>query len=135
MKRCGQCHRHLSLTEFGANRARKDGQNIYCKSCNRAKRERARHNATIRKMRSLPETPRKPEVKAPVLHSPESKVRFAIKSGYRTREEIKDAITREANKGVMTELSMDEICDVLAEFYDQGVIRPVGGAFVMRAIA
>src|SRR5437773_5596863 len=36
-KNCPICSQHLPLSEFGVCRARKDGRNLYCKSCIRKK--------------------------------------------------------------------------------------------------
>ncbi|MCA1573198.1 MAG: hypothetical protein LC770_01390, partial [Acidobacteria bacterium] len=36
-KDCPLCNQALSLSEFGICRARKDGRNLYCKSCIRKK--------------------------------------------------------------------------------------------------
>src|SRR5687767_15406548 len=36
-KECPLCNQALSLSEFGICRARKDGRNLYCKSCIRKK--------------------------------------------------------------------------------------------------
>src|SRR5438045_6786799 len=36
-KNCPICSRQLPLSEFGVCRARKDGRNLYCKSCIRKK--------------------------------------------------------------------------------------------------
>jgi hypothetical protein len=36
-KQCPICTQELQLTEFGVCRARKDGRNLYCKSCIRKK--------------------------------------------------------------------------------------------------
>src|SRR5215467_8393619 len=37
VKHCPICSKELPITEFGICRARKDGRNLYCKSCIRKK--------------------------------------------------------------------------------------------------
>src|SRR5258705_10863366 len=37
LKHCPICSQELPLSEFGVCRARKDGRNLYCKSCIRTK--------------------------------------------------------------------------------------------------
>src|SRR6476659_2249658 len=37
VKHCPICAKELSVSEFGICRARKDGRNLYCKSCIRSK--------------------------------------------------------------------------------------------------
>src|SRR6266480_5455343 len=37
IKKCPICAKDLPLTEYGVCRARKDGRNLYCKSCIRKK--------------------------------------------------------------------------------------------------
>lgn len=58
--------RELPLSEFGTCRARKDGRNLYCKSCNRTKSVRQRLDAKAHlEWRSTPKiVVRKPNVRA-----------------------------------------------------------------------
>jgi hypothetical protein len=120
-KVCPICAQSLSLSEFGVCRARKDGLNLYCKTCIRRKVTESR--------RALKEykTARKKYVADAVLEtevatiessaaspipysrlasrlSPVDRVREAIRRGARTQKEIAQE----------TKLGKDEIGDALA---------------------
>jgi hypothetical protein len=122
LKRCPRCEESLPLLEFGVCRARKDGLNLYCKSCIRQKiaqsrqalREyknaRIKHGSTV-----VPEASRvaidaksgfSPRRIARMLRklSPADRVREAIRCGARTQKEIAQ----------VTRLPKDEVCDALA---------------------
>jgi hypothetical protein len=118
-KNCPICSQQLPLSEFGVCRARKDGRNLYCKSCIRKKVTESRR--ALKEYRSA----RKRYVGQPVSHpgssgagdesgagysrilskmSPVERVREAIRKGARTQREIAQE----------TRLGKDEIGDALA---------------------
>ncbi|MEP6568521.1 MAG: hypothetical protein ABJC10_02010 [Acidobacteriota bacterium] len=121
-KNCPICSQDLPLSEFGVCRARKDGQNLYCKSCIRKKVTDSRR--ALKEYRST----RKRYVSPPVVEdscagqskadsapaasyarllsklSPIERVREAIRKGARTQKEIAQS----------TRLGKDEIGDALA---------------------
>jgi hypothetical protein len=120
-KNCPICSQQLPLSEFGVCRARKDGRNLYCKSCIRKKVTDSRR--ALKEYRSA----RKRYVSQPLLDSadalsthdgdsstmfprtmskmsPIERVREAIKKGARTQKEIAQE----------TRLGKDEIGDALA---------------------
>jgi hypothetical protein len=117
-KNCPICSRQLPLSEFGVCRARKDGRNLYCKSCIRKKVTDSRR--ALKEYRST----RKRYVGQPLSDSssvegestsagysrllsklsPVERVREAIRKGARTQK----AIAQE------TRMSKDEIGDALA---------------------
>lgn len=114
-KFCPICSNELPLSEFGICRARKDGRNLYCKSCIRKKVTESRQ--VLREYKSA----RKCYVSQQTLEaqasdsaqnlsrllsklSPIERVREAIKKGSRTQNEIR--------KG--SKLGDDEVGDALA---------------------
>jgi hypothetical protein len=118
-KNCPICSLQLPLSEFGVCRARKDGRNLYCKSCIRKKVTESRR--ALKEYRSA----RKRYVTQPLSEhspldrdspssanytrilsklSPVERVREAIKKGARTQKEIAHE----------TRLGKDEIGDALA---------------------
>ena len=121
-KNCPICSQTLSLSEFGICRARKDGRNLYCKSCIRKKVTDSRR--ALKEFRSA----RKRFATEPVLEhanvllsdcqlssatndprtvrrmSPLERVKEAIRSGARTHNEIRKR----------AKLSDDEVGDALA---------------------
>ena len=121
-KSCPICSQQLPLSEFGVCRARKDGRNLYCKSCIRKKVTESRR--ALKEYRSA----RKRYVNQPLLEhsgtssldrdssssssyarllsklSPVERVREAIRKGARTQKEIAHE----------TRLGKDEIGDALA---------------------
>ena len=120
-KSCPICSQQLPLSEFGVCRARKDGRNLYCKSCIRKKVTDSRR--ALKEYRSA----RKRYVSQPLLDtadallnesgnastmfprvlsklSPIERVREAIKKGARTQKEIAQ----------QTRLGKDEIGDAIA---------------------
>ena len=121
-KKCPICTQTLPLSEFGICRARKDGRNLYCKSCIRKKVTDSRR--ALKEFRSA----RKRYASQPLLEnevvllsdgeslsstscprvlkkiSPLDRVKDAIRNGARTQKEIRKA----AN------LSDDEVGDALA---------------------
>jgi hypothetical protein len=113
-KNCPICSQELPLSEFGVCRARKDGRNLYCKSCIRKKVTDSRR--ALKEYRSA----RKRYVSQPLDDcapseggnyprilsklSPVERVREAIRKGARTQKEIAQE----------TRLGKDEIGDALA---------------------
>ena len=121
-KNCPICSQQLPLSEFGVCRARKDGRNLYCKSCIRKKVTDSRR--ALKEYRSA----RKRYVSQPLSEhsgtspldgdspsstnytrllsklSPVERVREAIRKGARTQKEIAQE----------TRLGKDEIGDALA---------------------
>jgi hypothetical protein len=121
-KNCPICSHDLPLSEFGVCRARKDGRNLYCKSCIRKKVTNSRR--ALKEYRST----RKRYVSQPLSEqaatlfsdgeatssanyprilskmSPVERVREAIRKGARTQREIAQE----------TRLGKDEIGDALA---------------------
>ena len=115
-KDCPICAQALPLSEFGICRARKDGRNLYCKSCIRKKVTESRQ--VLREYKSA----RKRYVSQQTLEaqgsdaasqnlsrllsklSPIERVREAIKKSARTQKEIAQE----------TKLGKDEIGDALA---------------------
>lgn len=116
-KDCPICSQSLPLSEFGICRARKDGRNLYCKSCIRKKVTDSRQ--VLREYKSA----RKRYVRQQVLEtqvdeaasaqqlsralgklSPVERVREAIRKNARTQKEIAQE----------TKLGKDEIGDALA---------------------
>lgn len=122
-KDCPICCQTLPLSEFGICRARKDGRNLYCRSCIRKKvtdsRQALREYKTARKRyvsqqasetTDLPGLGEDPNTSAQCLAratsklSPIERVREAIKKNARTQKEIAQE----------TKLGKDEIGDALA---------------------
>lgn len=117
-KNCPICSQQLPLSEFGVCRARKDGRNLYCKSCIRKKVTDSRR--ALKEYRSA----RKRHISQPMADmlladgegapsnyprilsklSPVERVREAIKKGSRTQREIAQE----------TRLGKDEIGDAIA---------------------
>ena len=114
-KNCPICSQDLPLSEFGICRARKDGRNLYCKSCIRKKVTDSRR--ALKEYRSA----RKRFVNQPVGEgafadgdgayprttsklSPVERVREAIRKGARTQKEIAHE----------TRLGKDEIGEAIA---------------------
>ena len=120
LKHCPICSNDLPISEFGICRARKDGRNLYCKSCIRQKvtqsRRALKEYKTARKKyisqqveiaellnADSPAGAQYP-IKAMSKLSPVERVRDAIRRGYRTQREIAQE----------TKLGKDEIGDALA---------------------
>jgi len=121
-KNCPICSQQLPLSDFGVCRARKDGRNLYCKSCIRRKVTESRR--ALKEYRSA----RKRYVSQPLSEpsgvsqrdsdstssanyarllsklSPVERVREAIRKGARTQKEIAHE----------TRLGKDEIGDAIA---------------------
>src|SRR5215831_7904160 len=118
-KQCPICSEQLPLTEFGICRARKDGPNLYCKSCIRKKvTDSRRAQKAYRSLRQqyatqqVLQTELDPSGTAEVVQTtrqyvarqiskmtPGERVREAIRTGARTQKEIAQ----------VTKLGKDEI--------------------------
>lgn len=122
-KDCPLCSQALSLSEFGICRARKDGRNLYCKSCIRKKvtdsrqalreyKSARRRYVTLQALESSEVSLADSDSHAAAQHvtrvvsklSPIERVREAIKRNARTQKEIAQE----------TKLGKDEIGDALA---------------------
>src|SRR5882762_895168 len=121
-KQCPICSKDLPLTEYGICRARKDGRNLYCKSCIRKKVSESRrafkayksirHQYVAEKIDAtakeetgnLLSSRRQYVVRQVSKMTPAERVREAIKNGARTQKEIAQG----------TKLGKDEIGDALA---------------------
>ena len=120
VKNCPICSKELPTSEFGICRARKDGRNLYCKSCIRQKvtqsRRALKEYKTARKkyisqqvdiaelLSNDPTGNGHYHAKAMSKLSPVERVRDAIRRGSRTQREIAQE----------TKLGKDEIGDALA---------------------
>jgi hypothetical protein len=119
-KHCPICTQELPISEFGICRARKDGRNLYCKSCIRNKVTQSRRALKEYKSARKKYIARQVEL-SELVHadhsasavytaksvsklSPVERVREAIRRGARTQREIAQE----------TKLGKDEIGDALA---------------------
>jgi hypothetical protein len=120
-KECPICSLLLPLSEFGVCRARKDGRNLYCKSCIRRKvTESRRAQKAYKSVREQYAVTKVPEPRKTISETdtssreyvtrqiskmtPVERVREAIRNGARTQKEI----------AMGTKLGKDEIGDALA---------------------
>src|SRR5215204_4765174 len=117
-KNCPICTKELPISEFGICRARKDGRNLYCKSCIRQKVTQSRRALKEYKTARKKYISQQVEIaellsgdpsghypaKALSKLSPVERVRDAIRRGSRTQREIAQE----------TKLGKDEIGDALA---------------------
>ena len=119
LKHCPICSKDLPMSEFGICRARKDGRNLYCKSCIRQKVTQSRRalkeyksarkryisqQVDIAELLSGDSPSGQYPAKALSKLSPVERVRDAIRRGSRTQKEIAQE----------TKLGKDEIGDALA---------------------
>ncbi len=120
VKNCPICTKDLPISEFGICRARKDGLNLYCKSCIRQKVTQSRRALKEYKSARKKYISQQVEIaemlsgdtssnghyhaKAMSKLSPVERVRDAIRRGSRTQREIAQE----------TKLGKDEIGDALA---------------------
>jgi hypothetical protein len=119
LKHCPICSQDLPIAEFGICRARKDGRNLYCKSCIRQKvtqSRRALKEYKSARKRYISQQIEMTEMmagdsasahypsKSVTKLSPVERVRDAIRKGSRTQREIAQE----------TKLGKDEIGDALA---------------------
>lgn len=116
-KHCPICSNNLPVTEFGICRARKDGRNLYCKSCIRNKVTQSRralkeYKTARKRLAQQSETDLSTEngssghyhIRSTSKLSPIERVRDSIRKGARTQREIAQE----------TKLGKDEIGDALA---------------------
>ena len=122
-KQCPICSQDLPLTEYGVCRARKDGRNLYCKTCIRKKVSESRrafkayksvrHQYVVQKIDKgarvdaevNPSLARRQYVMRQISKlTPAERVREAIRNGAKTQKEIAQG----------TKLGKDEIGDALA---------------------
>src|SRR5467141_1982130 len=104
-KQCPICSEDLPLAEYGICRARKDGRNLYCKSCIRKKVSESRrafkayksvrHQYVVQKVDAggdagpeVSPTRRQYVTRQISKMTPVERVREAIKNGARTQREI-----------------------------------------------
>src|SRR5689334_701530 len=119
LKHCPICSQDLPIVEFGICRARKDGRNLYCKSCIRQKvtqsRRALKEYKSARKRYISQQIEMTELIAADASNatypaksigklSPVERVRDAIRKGSRTQREIAHE----------TKLGKDEIGDALA---------------------
>lgn len=120
VKHCPICSNDLPISEFGICRARKDGRNLYCKSCIRKKVTQSRRALKEYKSARKKYISQQVDIaellssdssgavqypaKAMSKLSPVERVRDAIRRGSRTQREIAQE----------TKLGKDEIGDALA---------------------
>jgi hypothetical protein len=120
VKLCPICSKELPISEFGICRARKDGRNLYCKSCIRQKVTQSRRALKEYKSARKKYISQQVEIaellsgdasgqggypaKAMSKLSPVERVRDAIRRGSQTQREIAQE----------TKLGKDEIGDALA---------------------
>ena len=119
LKHCPICSQDLPISEFGICRARKDGRNLYCKSCIRQKVTQSRRALKEYKSARKRYISQQIEItdmiagdsasahypsKSVSKLSPVERVRDAIRKGSRTQREIAQE----------TKLGKDEIGDALA---------------------
>lgn len=117
-KQCPICSQELPLTEYGICRARKDGRNLYCKSCIRRKvsdsrkafkaYKSVRHQYVVEKLDAEIDagvSARRQSVMRQVSKmTPTERVREAIRNGARTQKEIRKS----------AKLGDDEVGEALA---------------------
>src|SRR5687767_8035902 len=109
IKHCPICNLDLPISDFGFCRARRDGRNLYCKSCIRIKVTQSRHAlkeykaARRARLVHVDEFFEVKPTKAErlVKLAPVDRVRNAIRKGSRTQAEIAEE----------TRLGKDEIGD------------------------
>jgi hypothetical protein len=120
VKHCPICTQELPISEFGICRARKDGRNLYCKSCIRNKVTQSRRALKEYKSARKKYIARQVEL-SELVHSDQSaSVAYTAKSVSKLSpvERVRDAIRRGARTqreiAQETKLGKDEIGDALA---------------------
>ena len=110
MKRCSKCNEDLPLSEFGIDRHNTDALSFYCRICVREKNAESRRRVLLRRGR----LPRKTAQIGGRPRAYKDRVQWAIKRNHKTRT----AIQR------LTDIPLDELCDLLAEMaFDDETIR------------
>lgn len=121
MKHCPNCNRDLSLDSFGICRARRDGLNLYCKSCTREKVTAYRNQ--VRAMKEA----RKELLKFSVIERKQSVI--AYKPPATAVERVFEAIQMGAKTadriGLIAKVRQEPLYDAIAELSDQGRIKIV----------
>ena len=119
LKHCPICAKDLSSSEFGVCRARKDGRNLYCKSCIRNKVTESRR--ALKEYKSARKKYIAQQVELTELITDEhSTHRYAAKSisklspVERVRESIRRGARTQKEIAQETKLGKDEIGDALA---------------------
>ena len=120
VKHCPICTQDLSISEFGICRARKDGRNLYCKSCIRNKVTQSRRALKEYKSARKKFIARQVELSELVHSDHSSSVSYTAKSVSKLSpvERVREAIRRGARTqreiAQETKLGKDEIGDALA---------------------
>jgi hypothetical protein len=120
VKHCPICIQELPLSEFGICRARKDGRNLYCKSCIRNKVTESRRALKEYKSARKKYIAQQVELSELVHSDQSSSVSYTAKSVSKLSpvERVRDAIRRGARTqreiAQETKLGKDEIGDALA---------------------
>src|SRR6266566_3791283 len=83
-KQCPICSQVLPLTEFGICRARKDGRNLYCKSCIRQKVTESRR--ALKAYKSIRQQYLTQRVLEPGTESPEDPETLSARQQYVARQ-------------------------------------------------
>lgn len=111
LKHCPICTQDLPVSEFGICRARKDGRNLYCRSCIRAKvtewRKNLKEYKSAKKRRielRIEGVEFTPPATGLIRLSPVDRVRKAIQNGHNTQRTIE----------IETKLGKDVIGDCIA---------------------
>lgn len=111
LKHCPICAQDLPVSEFGICRARKDGRNLYCRSCIRAKvtewRKNLKEYKSAKKRRielQIEGVELTPPATGLIRLSPVDRVRKAIQNGHNTQRKIE----------IETKLGKDVIGDCIA---------------------
>jgi hypothetical protein len=120
IKHCPICSKELPISEFGICRARKDGRNLYCKSCIRNKVTQSRR--ALKEYKSARKKYISQQVEMTDLSNPDHSIgtHYTAKSVSKLSpvERVRDAIRRGARTqreiAQETKLGKDEIGDALA---------------------
>jgi hypothetical protein len=122
-KVCPICSNALPIAEFGVCRARKDGRNLYCKTCIRKKvtdsRRALKEYKTARKKYVAEAALETPDfsldtVEVPGVVPPYAKLVSRLSPGERVKEALRKGARTQKEIAQETKLGKDEIGDVLA---------------------
>lgn len=120
VKHCPICSLELPISEFGICRARKDGRNLYCKSCIRQKVTQSRRALKEYKSARKRYISQQVEITELLNGDPSNGAHYAAKSLSKLSpvERVRDAIRRGSRTqreiAQETKLGKDEIGDALA---------------------